>query len=290
MPLKELLPGSNSARDDVQQTDLAYDVVRRYICNNWQEIAAAQGPGAYPFDVVVIGAGMFGGYCAEKLYRLGGRWRAANPAARRRRLPASIAYPEFAAAVGRQGRRSEFSAYARRRSGTQNVVWGMPWISNEGFPGLAYCIGGRSLFWGGWSPPLTDSDLANWPGDVSAFLKGPTGYATTAQEIGTATTTDFITKTALFNALLGAIQAALPLAGITEAGEAPLAVVGAAPRSGLFAFDKFSSAPFIMDAIRNDVAVNGGSGDPSRRIFLVPRAQVHRLNINAAGDAVSSVT
>src|SRR2546423_1980877 len=70
MPLRELVAGSNAARDDVQQTDFGYDVVSRYICNNWQEIAAAQGPGAYPFDVVVIGAGMFGGYCAEKLYRL----------------------------------------------------------------------------------------------------------------------------------------------------------------------------------------------------------------------------
>src|SRR5438445_6265887 len=55
MPLNELLPGSNPARDDVQQTDFGYDVVSRYICNNWQEIAAAQGPGAYPFDVIVIG-------------------------------------------------------------------------------------------------------------------------------------------------------------------------------------------------------------------------------------------
>ena len=61
MPLNELLSGSNPARDDVQQTDLGYDVVSRYICNNWQEIVAAQGAGAYPFDVVVIGAGMFGG-------------------------------------------------------------------------------------------------------------------------------------------------------------------------------------------------------------------------------------
>jgi hypothetical protein len=37
------------------------------------------------------------------------------------------------------------------------------------------------------------------------------------------------------------------------------------------------------------VAVNGGSGDQSRRVFLVPRAQVHRLNLNAAGDAVTSL-
>src|SRR5881397_212628 len=79
----------------------------------------------------------------------------------------------------------------------------------------------------------------------------------------------------------------LPLSGITEAGEAPLAVVGAAPRSGLFAFDKFSSAPFIMDGIRNDVAANGAGGDSRRRLFLVPRAQVHRLNMS--GNAIASI-
>jgi hypothetical protein len=67
VPLNELLPGSNPARDDVQQTDLAYDVVSRYVCNTWQEITAAQGPGAYPFDVVIIGAGMFGGYCGPRV-------------------------------------------------------------------------------------------------------------------------------------------------------------------------------------------------------------------------------
>jgi choline dehydrogenase-like flavoprotein len=289
MPLKELLPGSNPARDDVQQTDLAYDAVSRYVCNNWQEIIAAQGPGAYPFDVVVIGSGMFGGYCAEKLYRLGGR------AALRVLLldaGAFLLQSHIQNLPQQLGGKVGGPNYLRSRddaTGAQNVVWGMPWISNEAFPGLAYCIGGRSLFWGGWSPPLTDADLANWPGDVSSYLKGPAGYAVTAQEIGTATTTDFITKTALFDALLGTIKGALPLSGITEAGEAPLAVVGAPPRSGLFAFDKFSSAPFLMDAVRNDVALNGGSGDGSRRIFLVPRVQVHRLNLNAAGDAVSSV-
>ena len=289
MPLKELLPGSNPARDDVQQTDLAYDVVSRYVCNNWQEIVAAQGQGAYPFDVVVIGAGMFGGYCAEKLYRLGGR-----AALRILMLDAGafLLQSHIQNLPQQLGGKVGGPNYPRSRddaTGAQNVVWGMPWISNEAFPGLAYCVGGRSLFWGGWSPPLTDADLANWPNDVSTYLKGPTGYAATAQEIGTATATDFITKTALFNALLGTIKAALPLAGITETGEAPLAVVGAPPRSGLFAFDKFSSAPFIMDAIRNDVAVNGGSGDASRRIFLVPRAQVHLLNLDAASDAVTSI-
>lgn len=287
MPLKQLIVSNNPARDDVQQTDFGYDVVARYICNNWQEIAAAQGPGAYPFDAVIIGAGMFGGYCAERLYRHGGSAAlrillldggALLLQSHIQNLPQQLG----GKVGGPDALRSRDDA-----SGTQNVIWGMPWISNQAFPGLAYCIGGRSLFWGGWSPPLTAADLANWPAGVVSYLTGNSGYAATAREIGTAVTTDFISQTGLFNALLNGITSVLPLSGITEAGEAPLAVVGAAPRSGLFAFDKFSSAPFIMDAIRNDVAVNGPAGDARRRLFLVPRVQVHRLNLT--GNQVTSI-
>src|SRR5258708_20725480 len=97
----------------------------------------------------------------------------------------------------------------------------MPWISSEAFSGLAYCVGGRSLFWGGWSPPLTDADLANWPNEVSADLKSATGYAATPQEIGTAGSTDFIPKTPPVDALLAAITGAPPLPGNTPAGPAP---------------------------------------------------------------------
>ena len=56
--------------------------------------------------------------------------------------------------------------------------------------------------------------------------------------------------------------------------EAPLAVQGAAPASGLFSFDKFSSAPILADAIREAA----GEPDWSRRLFLVPRAHVVRLH------------
>ena len=287
MPLQELINGANPARDDVQQTSFSYDVLGRYICNNWQEVTAAQGPGSYPFDAIVIGAGMYGAYCAEKLYRSG-----ASTALRILMLDAgAFLLPSHIQNLPQQlGGKVGGPNYLRKRddaSGAQNVIWGMPWISNEAFPGLAYCIGGRSLFWGGWSPPLTAADLANWPNDLTAFLTGATGYPKTEEEIGTSTTTDFITKTALFDALQNGIQAALPLGGITEVSEAPLAVQGAAPRSGLFAFDKFSSAPFVMDALRNDVSANTRYGDLSRRIFLVPRVQVHRLNVT--GSVVNSI-
>jgi choline dehydrogenase-like flavoprotein len=230
---------------------------------------------------------MYGAYCAEKLYRSGG-----SSALRILVLDAgAFLLPSHIQNLPQQlGGNVGGPKYLRNRddaSGAQNVVWGMPWISNEGFPGLAYCIGGRSLFWGGWSPPLTTDDLANWPSDLNTYLGSPNGYPYTKTEIGTATTTDFITKTALFNALQAGIQTVLPLDGITEVSEAPLAVEGAAPRSGLFAFDKFSSAPFIMDALRQDARVNSGYGDLSRRILLVPRVQVHRLNVT--GNAVTSI-
>jgi hypothetical protein len=96
--------------------------------------------------------------------------------------------------------------------------------------------------------------------DVKTYLEGASGYARTADEIGTGTTTDFIRHTALFNALLAKIGGALR-GGATEVSEAPLAVVGSPPQSGLFAFDKFSSAPFVMahprDGARSPLPFSG---------------------------------
>jgi len=83
--------------------------------------------------------------------------------------------------------------------GTQNLVWGHPWISAQAFPGLAYCIGGRSLFWGGWSPKLTRADLGprpdgevSWPGDAVTYLDAH--YDEVATEMGVQPTDDFISK------------------------------------------------------------------------------------------------
>src|SRR5437867_6201336 len=171
MPIQELIPGPNPARDDIQQTAFAYDAVGRYICNNWQEIAADQGSGAYPVDVVVIGAGMFGAYCAEKLYRFG-----SASALRILLLDAGafLLQSHIQNLPQQLGGKIGGPNYLRTRddaTGAQNVIWGMPWISNEKFPGLAYCIGGRSLFWGGWSPPLTSADLSNWPGDLKTYSR-----------------------------------------------------------------------------------------------------------------------
>lgn len=45
----------------------------------------------------------------------------------------------------------------------RNEVWGLPWKSSTAFKGLAYAIGGRSVYWGGWSPRLLPEELATWP-------------------------------------------------------------------------------------------------------------------------------
>ena len=85
----------------------------------------------------------------------------------------------------------------------QNEVWGLAWNTSDpiGFPGLAYCLGGRSVFWGGWSPRLLDSELPNsvWPQAVLDDLRpktlpdGRKGYfRQSSDQIGVTATNDFI--------------------------------------------------------------------------------------------------
>jgi choline dehydrogenase-like flavoprotein len=70
--LARLIQSADPAdRVQVQQTDFAYDVMARYTCNDWAEVQAALTDGGFPFDAVVIGCGMLGGFIAEKLFHAG---------------------------------------------------------------------------------------------------------------------------------------------------------------------------------------------------------------------------
>jgi choline dehydrogenase-like flavoprotein len=200
--LARLIQSADPAdRVQVQQTDFAYDVMARYTCNDWAEVQAALTDGGFPFDAVVIGCGMLGGFIAEKLFHAGAGlgFRILVLEAGAFALPTHIQnLPQ------RLGGSIGGPAYTRKRddaSGLQNVVWGMPWISNEDFPGLAYCVGGRSLFWGGWTPRLLPEDLAAWPPEIAAYLDGPEGYARTEVEIGTVPVTDYMQKTTFHDEL-----------------------------------------------------------------------------------------
>src|SRR5437588_10075289 len=220
--LARLLPSATSSdRVQVQQTAFSYDALGRYVCNDWLEIEAQAQDGGFPFAAVVICAEMFDGYCAEKHYRHG-------PGANLRILvldAGGFLFPTHSQNLPqRLGGSIGGPQYPRSRedgSGVQNLVWGIPWISNEVFPGLAYCIGGRSLFWGGWSPRLTADDLARWPKDVRDYLVSQPGYGSTEQETGVVPSTDYIVQTNLYQALLKALQKAQSnVNAVTAVGEA----------------------------------------------------------------------
>lgn len=251
-----------------QETTFSVDMLGRFICNTWDE---AVNNGGLPFDAVVIGGGMYGAYCAEKIYRAGGRVLVleAGP----------FLASEHIQNLTQMGLNAPGPArvfFNQDDPKTRSLVWGNPWHSAESFPGLAYCVGGRSIFWGGWSPRLTNADLAQWPAELVTYLANT--YPPVEEETGVNPTTDYISGP-LFQTLFSrfqAVQGAVPTVDGIE--EAPLAVQGAAPAPGLFSFDKYSSAPILSDAVREDVNSGSPRPDSLRRLFVVPRAHVVRLN------------
>src|SRR2546423_1909485 len=151
----------------VQDTTLSHDIAGRFICSTWPE--AVENGGVQP-DVVIIGAGMFGAYCAEKIYR--------HANLRVLVLEAGpFLVSEHVQNLARIGLNVPGAAPVPGNAndpGTQAEVWGIPWRSQVPFPGLAYCVGGRSLYWGGRAPRLTTAHLANWPPAVATFLQSAT--------------------------------------------------------------------------------------------------------------------
>lgn len=266
---------------EVQGTAFATDVLGRLICSTWNEVTQN---GGVNFDAVVIGAGMFGAYCAEKIYRFGPNLRVlvldAGP----------LLVTEHVQNLSRIGLNAggavkvEFNG---QDPGTREQVWGSPWRSRTPFPGLAYCLGGRSLYWGGWSPRLTDADLANWPPTVAAELQSLAHaadlYERVEKETGVFDKTDYISGP-LFDALNKKFKSAVAsVASVDGIEDAPLAVQAAPPASGLFSFDKWSSMPILTDAVREAA----GRPDWQRRLFIVPRA--HVTTLNTTNSAVTSI-
>ena len=267
--IRNLQEGPNTV--EVQETTFSLDVLGRYICNTFDE---AVNNGGFPFDAIVIGAGMYGSYVAEKIYRQGqGNLRVLLLEA------GTFLVSEHVQNLSRIGLNAAGPITADPGIPRERV-WGLPWRSNVGFPGLAYCVGGRSLYWGGWSPRLTDADLKNWPAELQTYLKA--NYKDTEKETGVDPATDFISGD-LYDALKKAMDTAAKKVPTVDGVEvAPLAVQAAAP-VGLFPFDKYSSAPILTDAIREAA----GDPDPTRRFFLVPRAHVVKLhNSNGVINAI----
>ena len=147
-----------------QYTDFSKDVLGRYVCNGLDEAMSSTSgrPDARPFDIVIIGGGAFGGTLAQhllysdKLHNHRILVLEAGPmvfAEHAQNLPNIGVVAPGPVTVDPGVPRAE--------------VWGLPWRTDvpDGFPGLAYCIGGRSVFFGGWSPQLLDAEMPapRWP-------------------------------------------------------------------------------------------------------------------------------
>jgi GMC oxidoreductase len=257
-------------RPDVQRTTLGIDALSRFVCSTWEE---ATDYGNRQFDAVVIGAGMFGGYCADKIYRFGAQ-RGLKVLvldaggflipSHVQNLPTNIGLevpPPISPSQAQDAR---------------EAVWGVPWRSNVEFVGQAYCVGGKSLYWGGWCPRLLGNDLAAWPPAVAQYLLQ--NYPILEHQTGVDVKTDFI-QGPLFNLLKqrvanAVLQGAVP--NLDSIEDPPLAVLGRSPASGLFGFDKYSSVSVLIEAVR-DAIVEANYQDSQRRLFVVPNAHVTGL-------------
>ena len=284
----------------VQETTLSRDVLSRYCCNTLEEAQQSiAGPLARPFDVIVIGGGSFGPILTQHLFSIDTTHRIlvleAGP----------MLLPEHTQNLPMLGLNQPSAAAAD--PGPRNEVWGLPWNSNAaaGFIGLAYCVGGRSLYWGGWAPqPLNPAEMpsARWPAVVVAELDPAPGgapgfFRQAAEQLGVTETNDFIfgplheaLRQRLFDGVNGGqVTDAVPLAQLPlllddipvaqrehAKLEAPLGVQGRPPRSGFFPINKFSAVPLLIKAARAAFGQSGGD-DRRKRLMVVPRCHVTKL-------------
>ncbi|MEV8099449.1 family 16 glycoside hydrolase [Kitasatospora sp. NPDC085879] len=204
-------------------TDFSRDVLGRYVCNSLAEALASTDtqahPGARPFDVVVVGGGSFGAAVAAHLFNV--------DASRARRVlvleGGPFLLPEHVQNLPMLGLSvpSATSIAALRQQGQERVarneVWGLPWHSTVPFPGLAYCVGGRSLYWGGWAPHPLPAELSvtDWPKPVVDDLNGGQ-FDAAGEQIGVDQTNDFIFGT-LQNALRERLHQAVDAGDIIHA-------------------------------------------------------------------------
>lgn len=244
-------------------TQFTRDVLGNYVCNTFSE-AVNSGP----FDVIIIGGGTFGLSLAQDLFF---RSRRAGPGTIPQDGPRPFNYRilvlesgPFALnehtqdipnlqlyAPGTSPNAASALPATRQALIAQGLDkapilenWGLPWNSTEAFGGLAYCLGGRSLYFGGWSPRYLETEMHTAPaGSVTAATLWPItvvqdltlektlgkGFELeAARQTGVSAANDFINGTLhdalrrnLFNAY-GGLPNVVPLAELPDyTAEAP---------------------------------------------------------------------
>jgi choline dehydrogenase-like flavoprotein len=195
MPLNRLIDsGIPLPPPDIQRTSFSVDGLARFTCNSWEEAIASQTGGQ--FDIVVIGSGMYGAYVAAKLFEEGRR--RANSAEAPRVLVLESGPFLITEHIQNLTRRSTDLASLVAEDlvdpAQSNAV---PFVKHS------RCLGGKSLFWGGWAPRYQAEDMDRldedgerlWPEEIRDYLfqtgaRG--GYEYAEREIGVVPVEDFI--------------------------------------------------------------------------------------------------
>jgi choline dehydrogenase-like flavoprotein len=182
--------------DPTPQTIFTCDVLGNYVCNTFAE-AMASGP----FDVIIIGGGTFGLTLAQDLFfRARTKGSGTIPDDARNKPPnyrilvlegGLFTLPEHVQdlpnfGLANPGVQAPFPPGSALPATRQELitqgkdkkpifeVWGLPWNSAERFGGLAYTLGGRSLYFGGWSPRYLDTQMPTMPvGSITAQTLWP---------------------------------------------------------------------------------------------------------------------
>src|SRR5688572_19043765 len=170
----------------IEKTTFTLDVIGRFTCNTDAEaLAAMSRPYARPFDVIVLGGGSFGPILAENVYF--------DDKTHSRRVlvldAGPMVLPEHQQNLPVLG------------GDIDGLVRDVPWDADGklGFrgAGLRVMLGGRSAFFGGWSPQLLDNEKhtemprSRWPDSVVTELKD-VYFPRAAEQLAVDETNDFI--------------------------------------------------------------------------------------------------
>ena len=217
-----------------EDTSFTHDILGRYVCNTFGE---AKSSGT--FDAIIIGGGTFGLTLAQDLFE---RSRPSGTAIKPGNYRILVleggpfTLPEHVQDLPSMALGSPSPVQADpatlldtppgvRPIGPGNALpatrlelinagldksavfenWGMPWNSTIRFGGLAYCLGGRSLYFGGWSPRYLATEMETeptdplkvnsaWPQTLVDDLKQRC-FLEAARQAGASTSNDYIDGT-----------------------------------------------------------------------------------------------
>lgn len=283
MELPELLEDSSSeSRGPIQDTTLSRDVLARFQCNTLDEVKAAGGEG---LTAIVIGSGMYGAFCAERIFRRGGKVLVldSGPFVISEHIQ-NMADSDFdVVQTGNLVGLPAFGHYQSPAAPSHNRPTPIEYAAHS------YHVGGKSVRWGGWSPRLTEEDLSQWPPAMAQYFRDY--YREIEFQIGAFPTADFI-KGPLNEALHSQISQLRddPELRIIDVQPAPIAVQADQPASGLFSFDKYSSLPVLIETLRGDAKASQNRSQSNedansrRGLALVPRCRVLRLETEPTAD------